>query len=327
MFSTHVLGFGVLPRALFRLDARSVLLIAARVTAEDDRWIDLYLDHLRTERGVSPNTLSAYAADLRHVMRLTEGRTHGLAGLDLGSVSGMLAELAHDGLSARSQARLLSSLRGLFRFLREEGLIELDPTELVLRPRLTRRLPGLLNVEEVARLLDAPDPATERGVRDRAMLQVMYAAGLRVSELVGLQLAEVNLRAGYLTVLGKGRKRRLVPLTVSACSSVERYLEQIRPGWSRPGVRALFVTSRKAAMTRQGFWKLIKQYALGAGISKRVSPHMLRHSFATHLLQGGADLRAVQVMLGHADIGTTQIYTHVTGDHLREMHARCHPRG
>jgi integrase/recombinase XerD len=292
----------------------------------DDEWVDRYLDHLQVERGLSERTRSAYASDLRRVLGLFEARERSLAEVDGGSINSVLLDLARGGLGARSQARLLSSLRGLYRYLQEERLIERSPLELVRSPRLTRKLPSLLNRDEVLRLLSAPELDSPRGVRDAAMLQAMYAAGLRVSELVHLELGDVELRGGYVKVLGKGRKRRIVPLTPSACSAIERYLREIRPGWARPTARVLFLTPRKHGMTRQGFWKLIKRYAAAAGIVKSMTPHMLRHSFATHLLQGGADLRAVQTMLGHADIGTTQIYTHVTGDHLRSMHARCHPR-
>jgi integrase/recombinase XerD len=292
----------------------------------DDEWVDRYLAHLQVERGLSERTRTAYAGDLRRVLTLLEARARGLADVDGGSISAVLLELARGGLGARSQARLLSSLRGLYRYLKEEGLVARSPLELVRSPRLTRKLPSLLDQSEVLRLLAAPELDSPRGVRDAAMLQTMYAAGLRVSELVNLELGDVELRAGYVKVLGKGRKRRIVPLTPSACSAIERYLREVRPGWARPTERVLFLTPRKHGMTRQAFWKLIKRYAVAAGIVKTISPHMLRHSFATHLLQGGADLRAVQTMLGHADIGTTQIYTHVTGDHLRSMHARCHPR-
>jgi integrase/recombinase XerD len=312
-------------RRFFRSRRRVVL--RGCMVVEHDCWVDRYLDHLKTERGLSPRTVVAYAADLHRTRDEIRKRGRSLADADLGTISAVLAEVARTGLSARSQARMLSSMRGLFRFLKEERLVHANPMTLVLPPKVTRKLPSLLNLDEVMRLLGAPDTGTLRGVRDAAMLQVMYAAGLRVSELVSLELGAVELRAGYLTVLGKGRKRRLVPLSVSACRVIEQYLKQVRAGWARPNERALFVTSRKRPMTRQGFWKLIKQYALGAGISKSVTPHMLRHSFATHLLEGGADLRVVQVMLGHADISTTQIYTHVTGHHLRAMHARCHPRG
>jgi integrase/recombinase XerD len=294
--------------------------------AASDGWLDQYLDHLRVERALSRRTLEAYAADLSRVAALLQARGQDLVAADATAISAVLVELSRSGLGARSQARLLSSLRGLFRYLKDEGVTPVDPTQLVLSPKLTRKLPSLLTRDEVMRLLQAPDPSGARGVRDAAMLQVMYAAGLRVSELVGLELGDVDLRASYVRVLGKGKKRRLVPLARPACAALERYVREVRVGWARPGERCVFLTARRKGMTRQAFWKLIKQYAAAAGIRKRMTPHMLRHSFATHLLQGGADLRAVQTMLGHADVSTTQIYTHVTGDHLRAMHARCHPR-
>jgi integrase/recombinase XerD len=297
------------------------------MSSRDDGWVDLYLDHLRVERGMSPHTVSAYATDLRRLLTHLDECGRDLAGADVGTITGLLLSASSEGLGARSQARLLSSLRGLYRFLRSERLIEGDPTELLDSPRLQRKLPSLLTREEMLRLLEAPDPGHPRGVRDTAMLHVMYAAGLRVSELVGLSLGDVDLRGGYLAAFGKGRKRRLVPLGRPACAAVERYLSEVRERWARGAEPALFLTHRGRAMTRQGFWKALRRYASAAGITKRISPHMLRHSFATHLLQGGADLRTVQTMLGHADISTTQIYTHVTGDHLRAVHGRYHPRG
>jgi integrase/recombinase XerD len=300
--------------------------ISRGVLANDDAWVDLYLDHLRVERGLSKNSVAAYASDFRRVRVSLEPRGRRLGDLDGGGVSQLLIDLARQGLSARSQARLLSALRGLFRHLKEQGIIKASPTELAISPRMTRKLPSLLTEAEVLRLLRVPDVGTPRGVRDAAMLHAMYAAGLRVSELVGLSLGDADLRAGYVSVLGKGKKRRLVPLGRAACVAIERYLVQVRGTWAHPNEKRLFVTSHRRGMTRQGFWKLIKQYAAAAGIAKPISPHQLRHSFATHLLRGGADLRAVQTMLGHADISTTQIYTHVTGDHLRDMHSRCHPR-
>jgi integrase/recombinase XerD len=298
----------------------------AELGAVDDVWVDLYFDHLRVERGLSPRTVSAYASDLTIMRRALRSLDRDLASLDAGAMSAALVALARRGLGARSQARLMSSARGLFRFLREEGLVVTSPLQLVSSPRMTRKLPALLTREEILRLLDAPDTRTPRGVRDRAMLQTMYAAGLRVSELVGLAIADVDLRACYVTVLGKGGKRRIVPLGQPACAAIEQYLRECRGIWAKPAERHLFLTSRKSGMTRQAFWKLIKRYAIAAEITKSLKPHMLRHSFATHLLQGGADLRSVQTMLGHSDISTTQIYTHVTGDHLRNMHDRCHPR-
>jgi integrase/recombinase XerD len=289
--------------------------------------LDAYLDHLKVEPGLSPLTVEAYAHDLGTFAAYLGEEGVAVGDADLTAVAGYLLSLSDAGQSARSQARRLSSLRGFFLYLVAERHVSRDPTELVDGPRLGRRLPGVLTVEEVARLLDAPPTGTPRGVRDRAMLQTMYAAGLRVSELCGLELGDVNLEAGFVAAFGKGRKRRVVPLGEVARDAIEAYLGQVRGRWAREGERRMFVTHRGRGMTRQGFWKLIKRYAAGAGITKSLSPHKLRHSFATHLLLGGADLRAVQTMLGHADIATTQIYTHVTGDHLAQAHAKYHPRG
>jgi integrase/recombinase XerD len=297
------------------------------VTAQEDAWVDGYLEHLQVERGLSPRTLAAYAADLARVRAELGNKGYTLHDADTGAISGVLVQLSQQGLAARSQARLVSSLRGLFRHLHAERAIERDPMQLIASPKRAHKLPSLLQLREVLALLAAPDRNTPRGLRDAAMLLTMYAAGLRVSELVGLPVADVDLRGGFVSVLGKGGKRRLVPLDRSACSAIEAYRQQVRPLWARPTEPRLFLTSRRKPMTRQGFWKLIRAYGRAAGIAKRLTPHVLRHSFATHLLQGGADLRAVQAMLGHADIGTTQIYTHVTGDHVRAMHERCHPRG
>ena len=292
-----------------------------------DEALDLYLAHLRVERALSPHTLSAYASDLTAFAKLMNEQGVELSGLDAAFVRGALLSRAKSALSARSQARYLSTLRGFFKYAVTEGILAQDPGALVDGPKLQPKLPRLLTRDELMRLLDAPDDTTLRGIRDRAMLHVLYSSGLRVSELVGLQLAELDLTAGYLTPFGKGSKRRLVPLGEPAAEALEAYLAQVRPQWATEASRHVFLTPRKRPLTRQGFWKALRAYARGVGISKNVTPHMLRHSFATHLLQGGADLRAVQTMLGHEDISTTQIYTHVTGDHLRNMHARFHPRG
>ena len=225
------------------------------------------------------------------------------------------------------QERALSAIRGLFRFLVQDSRQARDPTELLEGPKLMRKLPDVLNRDEVSRLLSAPSGDKPNRVRDRAMLHTMYAAGLRVTELVELDIADVNLEEGFVSALGKGNKRRLVPLGEPARDAMVEYLREVRPRWAKPASRAFFVTARGVAMTRQGFWKVVKKYAKAAGIVKPISPHKLRHSFATHLLAGGADLRSVQSMLGHADVSTTQIYTHVAGDHLRKMHERYHPRG
>jgi integrase/recombinase XerD len=297
------------------------------VTAQEDAWVDGYLEHLQVERGLSPRTLSAYASDLARVRAVLREAGRSLGDADAGAISGVLVRLSREGLAARSQARLVSSLRGLFRHLLAERAIAGDPMTLIASPKRAHRLPALLGHRDVLALLAAPDRDTPRGLRDAAMLLTLYAAGLRVSELVGLGVADVDLRGGFVSVLGKGGKRRVVPLDGTACVAIELYRQHVRPLWARPSEPRLFLTSRRKPMTRQGFWKLIRAHGRAAGIAKRLTPHVIRHSFATHLLQGGADLRAVQAMLGHADISTTQIYTHVTGDHVRAMHARCHPRG
>jgi len=297
------------------------------MSAAFDGALDDYIQHLRVERGLSRNTVDGYARDLvRFGAWLADERTS-LAEVEEARVAGYLVTLSQEGLSARTQARALSSIRGLFRFLVQEGRQRRDPTELLEGPRLLRKLPNVLNRDEVLRLLEAPTGAKPNRVRDRAMLHTMYAAGLRVSELVDLDLGDVNLDEGFVSALGKGNKRRIVPIGAYARLAMTEYLSEVRPKWARPASRACFVTARGKAMTRQGFWGVVKKYARAAGITKPISPHKLRHSFATHLLAGGADLRSVQTMLGHADISTTQIYTHVTGDHLRKMHERYHPRG
>ncbi|MFW5876602.1 MAG: site-specific tyrosine recombinase XerD [Myxococcota bacterium] len=292
-----------------------------------DLWVDEYLAHLKVERGLSPRTLDAYSRDLTDLARYLDRENVPLEDADGVAVAGYLVSLSEQGLGARSQARRLSAIRGLYRYLLSERHLKRDPTELVDGPRLSRRLPAVMSADEVRRLLEQPDPSTPRGLRDRAMLHTMYATGLRVSELCSLALGDVNLESGFLAAFGKGHKRRIVPLGAQARDAIVAYLGEVRGRWARQAEPGLFVTSRGRPMTRQGFWKLVKRYAAAAGITTPISPHKLRHSFATHLLIGGADLRAVQAMLGHADISTTQVYTHVTGDHLGRMHQRYHPRG
>lgn len=291
-----------------------------------DHLVDAYLAHLKVERGLAKKSVEAYATDLASLVAFLEEESIELAEVDPAALSGWLLSLSARDLTARSQARHLSAVRGLFAWLLREREIARDPTKLVDRPKILRKLPCVLSREEVARILAAPPRAQPRGRRDAAMLYTMYAAGLRVTELCTLGLGDANLESGFVQVLGKGDKRRLVPLGVPARKRIEAYLPD-RARWAAPGEPALFVTERGGPMTRQAFWKNIKRYARGAGIAKNVTPHELRHSFATHLLLGGADLRAVQAMLGHADIATTEVYTHVTGDHLAAMHRKFHPRG
>ena len=294
--------------------------------AERDLLVDAYLQHLKVERGLGKKTLEAYAADLSGLLTFMDEESLELSEMDPPALSGWLLMLSARGLSARSQARHLSAVRGLFKWLLLEKEVKADPTELIDGPKILQKLPNVLDREEVGRLLSMPDRAAPRGRRDAAMLHTMYAAGLRVTELCTLPTGDVNLESGFVQVLGKGDKRRVVPLGAVARKRIEAWLPD-RAEMAKPNAKALFVSTRGKGMTRQSFWKIIKKYAAAAGIQKNVTPHELRHSFATHLLLGGADLRAVQTMLGHADIGTTQVYTHVTGDHLGRMHEKYHPRG
>jgi len=287
-------------------------------------WIDAYLSYLRVERALAKNTLDAYGRDLgrlaAHVGDV-DPSTIGDA-----EVASLLADNVRSGFGARSSARQLSGLRGFFRFLVRERAIVADPTTLVDRPKLGRRLPKVLSFEDIERLLGAPDPMTPRGVRDAAMIQLMYASGLRVTELVTLRIGDVDMKRGVVTPVGKGEKGRLVPIGEVALQHLTVYLDSVRPLTARANVHWLFLSRRGNRMGRQGFWKLLRRYAKLAAITAPISPHKLRHSVATHLLRGGADLRAVQAMLGHADLGTTEIYTHMTSDHVRTAHRKSHPR-
>lgn len=300
--------------------------------------VDAYLDHLRVERGLSANTLSAYATDLRKFVTFAEPalarRGDKLDELDGGDVAGFLVKLSKEGLSARSSARYLSSVRGFLRFLVRERELEVDPSALVEGPKLSRKLPVYLTNNEIDALLAAPDRSTPRGLRDAAMIMLMYAAGLRVSELVELRMGDVDFLRGTVTPLGKGGKRRVVPVADVALALVRRYLDEVRPGTLEAlGKRGekptdhVFVSPRGGGFTRMSFFKNLREQLLRAGIAKKISPHKLRHSFATHLVARGADLRAVQTMLGHVNVTTTEIYTHVARDHVRRAHAEAHPRG
>ena len=290
-------------------------------------WVDAYLDHLRVERALSPRTLEAYARDLGKLCALCErAEIMDPTDLDATIVSTYLVELGREGLGARSATRHLSAVRGFTRFLVRERAIPNDPAALVERPKTARRLPKVLSLPEIERILDAPDTTTFRGLRDRAMLHVLYAAGLRVSELVGLRVSDMDPKKGIVFPLGKGGKRRIVPLGEPALDALDAYLDKRKDHPRAAATQALFLSPRGKMLTRQGVWKLLGVYARGVGVTKPSSPHKLRHSFATHLLEGGADLRSVQALLGHADITTTEIYTHLTDDHVRTVYRRAHPR-
>jgi integrase/recombinase XerD len=295
-----------------------------------DGIVDAYLDYARVEKGLRPASVSAYAQDLTRFAAYLEDEAKLPPGAPpkAEQVTGFLIALSEAGLSARSQSRTLSALRSLFKFALRERLVPFDPTVNVELPKLSKKLPSVLSAEDVMALLEAPDLGTPQGLRDAAMIHALYATGLRVSELCALRVENLNLAAGYLLVFGgKGDKSRVVPVGEVARDLIERYMTEVRPAWASAPSGPLFLTNRRGPMTRQGFWKLLKGYGLAAGIRGRLTPHVLRHSFATHLLEHGANLRAVQAMLGHSDISTTQIYTHVNRAHLLDVHRKHHPRG
>jgi integrase/recombinase XerD len=290
--------------------------------------IDSFLDVLTVEKGLAANTIEAYSRDLNRLANFLKAR--GVESWDQSQTTHLrafLALLRARKLNPRSIARAVVAARQFYRFLEKEAQIRENPMPQFSGRGSARKLPHVLSAEDIGKLLSQPDPATALGLRDQAMLELLYASGLRVSELVSLQTHGIDLDANYLTAKGKGAKVRQVPFGRKARESLARYLMEVRPKFLRGRSSPyLFVTRSGKAMTRQGFWKALKHHTLAAGIEKRVTPHVLRHSFATHLLEGGADLRSVQSMLGHADISTTQIYTHVTRSHLKEVHRKYHPR-
>ncbi|MGC9324730.1 MAG: site-specific tyrosine recombinase XerD [Desulfomonilia bacterium] len=290
-------------------------------------YIDSFLEYLAVERSSPDNTLKAYEGDLRDFDHWLEHETLRLEDVDGDTLSRFSSSCRGKGMKYSSISRRLSTIRQFYRYLVEEEVIHHDPTRDMDMPKRGKYLPEVLSRDEVDRLLAIPDVSTPIGIRDKAMLEVLYATGLRVSELVGLEVHNLNVHVGYLMCRGKGDKERLVPMGESAVHWVKEYLSHVRPSFAAKRTDALFCSKRGSAMTRQNFWYSIKRYARAAGISKRISPHVLRHSFATHLLIGGADLRSVQMMLGHADISTTQIYTHITSRRLKEIHEKFHPRG
>ncbi|MCI4398677.1 MAG: site-specific tyrosine recombinase XerD [Acidobacteria bacterium] len=288
------------------------------------REVAAFLDHLVVERGLSPNSVAAYKGDLERFFALTQKSPADVRRED---VRDFLASERKEGLAAATSSRRLAALRTFYRFLLLEKLCDNDPTENIDPPHALKRLPSCLNEEEVERFLAAPDISTNLGLRDRAIFEVLYATGIRVSELVSLTMERLNLQAGFVLVMGKGSKERIVPLGEVAQDWIEKYSAKARPALLREREsKALFVTGRGQALSRKTVWLMVVRYARAAGISKHFSPHTLRHSFATHLLEHGADLRSVQIMLGHSDISTTQIYTHVEQERLKRIYRQFHPR-
>ena len=287
--------------------------------------IDGYLAYLRDVRRMSPNTVESYARDLAALAAFAEKRKLDPAALDRRELDAFVRSLMASGLSPRSTARAVACIRGFYKFLAVEQRRESSPADLR-APRAWAALPKFLDLEEVDRLLAQPDVSRPRGLRDKALISVLYATGLRVSELISLKLPNLHLQEGYLTCIGKGDKERIVPIGQEATDWVQKYLAEARPKLVPKSSPWLFVNARGGPLSRVGFWKLLKEYGLKAGITRNISPHVLRHSFATHLLDRGADLRAIQMMLGHADLSTTQIYTHVLEARLRSVYDRFHPR-
>ena len=293
-----------------------------------DTLVDQFVNYLLIEKGLAKKTIEAYSRDLTEYLHFLEKEQ--ITAIDAADTIVILKHLIamrDAGLGARSRARHLVTLRGFYRFLVQEKILAHDPARLVDLPKGGLKLPDVLSIEDVRSLLSTPDTSNVRGSRDAAMLELLYAAGLRVSELVNLKIQDVNLEAGFVRVFGKGAKERVVPFGRHAGKRITAYLKEARPRLVKTLVSPyLFVARAGKPMTRQGFWKRLGQYVLKAGIAKKVTPHSLRHSFASHLLEGGADLRAVQVMLGHVDISTTQIYTHVARERLKSIHQQFHPR-
>jgi integrase/recombinase XerD len=296
--------------------------------SRNDLWVDRFLDYLTIEKGLSRNTLDSYSRDIRRFLHFLEkSKTPGLDRVTKLDVLSFFMTLRKQSLSERSVARLQVTLRHLYRFLVSERLLGQSPLEALESPKLAKKLPHVLSEDEVERLLNQPDPSTPLGLRDKAMLEFLYATGLRVSELMSLRLDQVNLEAGCVRVFGKGGRERIVPFGEEAQSLLRDYLKERRHQILRGRVSPyVFVNARGAKMTRQAFWKIIRKYGLIAGIRGNLTPHTLRHCFASHLLDRGADLRSIQTLLGHVDISTTQIYTHVSRERLKRLHQKHHPR-
>jgi integrase/recombinase XerD len=288
--------------------------------------LKIYIDYLAVEKGLAANSLNSYSFDLKKFFDYLDRTRKELLRVKESDLVNFIHEQAQSGLSPRSLARMVSSLKSLFKFLVLENYLKKDPAQGLSSPALWLNLPRVLTIEEVEALLEKTDLKTPQGIRDRAILEIMYGSGLRVSELVSLELKDIRLNQGFLICKGKGNKERIVPLNRSSIRWLKAYLSEVRPSWDRFSSPVLFLTRRGRAFTRQGIWKILKTYGQAAGLRDRIHPHVLRHSFATHLLERGADLRAVQMLLGHSQITTTQIYTHVSRERLKQIYDRFHPR-
>jgi len=294
-----------------------------------DQMLDQFLHYLIVEKGLAKNTIDAYSHDLNRFSDYLKAKgIQDILNVGKFDVRAFLLVLKRQGLSTKTISRNLVAIRTFFKFLIQEGILEANPIEEVGSPTVAKTLPEILTLKEVEELLEQPNIKTPLGIRDRAMLEMLYATGMRVSELTRLPMNQVNLEGGYVLLYGKGSKERMVPLGSEAMKWLALYLRMARGRFTkRKESNALFISRSGKGMSRQRFWRILKEYGRKAGIRKRISPHLLRHSFASHLLERGADLRSVQIMLGHVDISTTQIYTHVTGERLKKIHQRYHPRG
>jgi integrase/recombinase XerD len=291
--------------------------------------VDRYINYLVVEKGLASATIESYSGDLAKFLKfLTSQKIQKITDADSAIILKYLLFLRDKKIGARSRARHLVTIRGFYKFMVHEKVLSKDPARLIDLPKSGLKLPDVLSIDEINSMLNAPDIAVSKGLRDAAMLELLYAAGLRVSELIHVKIQDVNLEVGFVRTLGKGSKERVVPIGSHARQRISDYLANARPLLLKHHTsHYLFIAHAGKPMTRQAFWKLMKKYSIVAGIEKEITPHSFRHSFATHLLEGGADLRSVQMMLGHVDISTTQIYTHVARDHLKQLHEKYHPRG
>jgi len=292
-------------------------------------WISSFADYLEVECGLARNTISSYTSDLKKFAAHLDGKRKDFRSIKAEHIVSFMMEQKENGISVNSIARYLVSIKMFYRFLFIEGVVGREPTSVLQSPRLWRRLPDVLTIEEVDTLISAPDDSTPLGIRDRAVLETLYSTGARVSEVASLKVSDVNLDYGYLRCFGKGARERIVPIGEQAIEALERYIREARHFFlpKSGGSDRLFLSRKKTPLRRESIWRIVKKYLRLGGIAKDVSPHTLRHSFATHLLEHGADLRSVQEMLGHADIATTQRYTHVDRDRLKSVHKKFHPRG
>lgn len=293
-----------------------------------DRYLDSFLSYLAIEKGLSKNTLESYGRDVgKFLVYLEEIKVNSVRDIKYENILDFLTILKKHGYTDTTTVRTIVSIKQFFKYLLIEKILRDDPASLIQTPKMKKSIPGVISLNEVEKILNSPNESTPEGIRDLAMLELLYATGIRVSELINLKQNEVNFEMGFIIVYGKGSKERIVPMGGQAQEKLKIYMENSRTNLLKQReAKELFVTRRGKGMSRQGFWKLIKTYALKSNISKPISPHTLRHSFATHLLERGADLRTIQIMLGHSDISTTQIYTHVESERLKEIHKKYHPR-